>query len=132
MLFCLSPFPIRLFGFRWFFVSIFLFIATGLDSYDQVLKLFSTARTEFGETLSSFELMDNAIVTHVEDKLRLSCPVANTHPFYVLIELASSQPTVGRHMENVLAKALDDLVIADATTTDQMSSMNVIIIMYIV
>ncbi|KAE9542757.1 hypothetical protein AGLY_002668 [Aphis glycines] len=94
----------------------------GLDSYDKVLKLFSIARAEFGETLSSFELLDNTTVTFVESKLHLSCPIANVHPFYVLIELASSQPTIGQNMENVLEKALGDSVISDATTTDQMSS----------
>ncbi|XP_022168811.1 D-2-hydroxyglutarate dehydrogenase, mitochondrial-like [Myzus persicae] len=96
----------------------------GLDSYDKVLKLFSIARAEFGETLSSFELLDKTAVTYVESKLHLSCPITNIHPFYVLIELASSQPTVGQHMENVLEKALGDSVISDATTTDQMSSIH--------
>jgi len=99
--------------------------STGLDSYDKVLKLFSIARAEFGETLSSFELLDNTAVTFVESKLHLSCPITNVHPFYVLIELASSQPTVGQHLENVLEKALGDSVISDATTTDQMSSIQV-------
>ncbi|VVC45617.1 Hypothetical protein CINCED_3A015335 [Cinara cedri] len=96
----------------------------GLDSYDKVLKLFSVARAEFGETLSSFELMDNATVTCVENSLHLRCPIANDRPFYVLVELASSRPTAGRHMENVLAKALEDSLIADAATTDQTSGIN--------
>lgn len=100
---------------------------TGLDSYDKVLKLFSIARAQFGETLSSFELIDNTSMTFVESKLHLQCPIANVHPFYVLIELASSQPTVGQHMENVLEKALGDSVISDATMTDQMSNINVTI-----
>jgi len=78
----------------------------GLDSYDKVLKLFSIARAEFGETLSSFEFLDNTSVTFVESKLHLSCPITNVHPFYVLIELASSQPTVGQHLENVLEKEI--------------------------
>jgi len=90
-----------------------------------VLKLFAVARAEFGETLSSFELMDNATVTHVENKLRLPCPIANVHPFYALVELASSQSFVGQHAENVLAKALDGSIIADATITDQTSGVNV-------
>lgn len=98
---------------------------TGLDSYDKVLKLFSVARAEFGETLSSFELMDSATVTCVENNLGLPCPVANVHPFYALVELASSRPAAGRHMENVLAKALDDSLIVDAATTDQTSGINV-------
>lgn len=96
-----------------------------MDSYDNVLKLFSIARAEFGETLSSFELMDNITVTYVERNLQLQCPIANSYQFYVLIELASSQPNVSQHMENVLEKALEDSVIADATTTDQTSSINV-------
>lgn len=90
-----------------------------------MLKLFSVARAEFGETLSSFELMDNTTVTYVENKLRLPCPIANVHPFYVLIELASSQSTIGQNMEKVLAKALDESVITDATITDQTSGINV-------
>lgn len=97
----------------------------GLDSYDKVLKLFSIARADFGETLSSFELMDNTTVTYVENNLHHPCPITNVHPFYVLIELASSQPTLSQNMEKVLTKALEDSVIADATTTDQMSNINV-------
>ncbi|XP_025193263.1 D-2-hydroxyglutarate dehydrogenase, mitochondrial-like [Melanaphis sacchari] len=94
----------------------------GLDSYDKVLELFSIARAEFGETLSSFELIDNTAMTSVENKLHLSCPITNVHPFYILIELASSQPTVGKHMENILEKVLNDSIISDATTTDQIST----------
>lgn len=104
---------------------------TGLESYDKVLKLFSVARTEFGEMLSSFELMDNTTVTYVEKNLHHQCPITNVHPFYVLIELTSSQPTVKQHMENVLAKALQDSVIADATTTDQTSNINVNLDIYL-
>jgi hypothetical protein len=69
--------------------------------------------------------MDNVTVTCVEKNLQLQCPIANTYQFYVLIELASSRPNVGQHMENVLEKALDDSVIADATTSDQTSNINV-------
>lgn len=97
----------------------------GLDSYDKVLKLFSIARSEFGETLSSFELMDNTTVTCVERNLKLQCPIDNSHQFYVIIELASSRPDIGQLMENVLEKALEDSVIADATTSDQTSNINV-------
>jgi len=123
-----------LYTFFFYFCIIYLefevifFLQTGLDGYDKVLKLFSIARAEFGETLSSFELLDNTAVTYVESKLHLPCPITNVHPFYVLIELSSSQPTVGQHMENVLEKALGDSVISDATTTDQMSSIHVITI----
>lgn len=96
-----------------------------MDSYNKVLELFSVARAEFGETLSSFELMDNVAVTHVENQLRHACPIANVYPFYVLIELASSQPSAEKHMESVLEKALGDSVIVDAATTSLASSMNV-------
>ncbi|XP_050422822.1 D-2-hydroxyglutarate dehydrogenase, mitochondrial-like [Adelges cooleyi] len=96
----------------------------GLDSYEKVLKLFSIARQEFAETLSSFELMDNTTITAVEDNLKLGCPIANVHPFYVLIELATSQPNLNRHLENILEKALDDSIITDATTADQTSTIN--------
>ncbi|XP_050548827.1 D-2-hydroxyglutarate dehydrogenase, mitochondrial-like isoform X2 [Daktulosphaira vitifoliae] len=96
----------------------------GLDSYKNVLKLFSIAREEFSETLSSFEIMDNTIVTAVEKNLKLNCPIQNVHPFYVLIELATSRPNVEQHLTNVLEKALYESIISDATTTDKMSSIN--------
>lgn len=75
--------------------------------------------------------MDNTAVTFVESKLHLVCPIANVHPFYVLIELASSQPTISQNMENVLEKALGDSVISDATMTDQMSSIQVTTVAYL-
>lgn len=90
-----------------------------------MLELFATARAEFGETLSSFELMDNATVTSVENNLGLPCPIGNRYPFYAVVELASSRPTVGQHAEHVLAEALDRATIADATTADRPSSIDV-------
>lgn len=78
----------------------------GLESFDDVQKVFGTVKSHCGEILSAFEFMDqdafNLVVSHgIKD------PFEARHPFYVLIETSGSNKD---HDDEKLSGLLEDLM----------------------
>jgi FAD/FMN-containing dehydrogenase len=88
----------------------------GLASPADALALFNLAGDRAGGTVTSFELMSR---TSVEFALRHGpgCrdPLGTPHPWYVLIELSSQAAGLRSTLEDLLAAAVEQGRVADAT-----------------
>ena len=62
----------------------------GLQSFDQVLSTFQTAKEFLGEILSSCEFIDDGSIDCVVQNLGLTCPI-DRQPFYMMIETSGSK-----------------------------------------
>jgi FAD/FMN-containing dehydrogenase len=62
----------------------------GLESYEQVQKAFSEAKTQLSEILSAFELMDGRSQKIVNTVTGKKFPLEGEYPFYCLIETSGS------------------------------------------
>ena len=88
----------------------------GLTDPAQAIELLARAKAETGGGVDAFELMKRIglefVLTHIPDTRE---PLAEAHPWYVLVELASGEPGAAEAgMERLLASALEDGLIADA------------------
>jgi FAD/FMN-containing dehydrogenase len=88
----------------------------GLARVEDVMELFADARAATGDQLTAFELIPRAAldlaVAHVPGTID---PLAVRHPWYVLLEMSSSQTESGLRelLERLLAAALDGGLVAD-------------------
>lgn len=79
----------------------------GVNSYEEVQKTFIEAKKNLGEILSAFEFMDNKSQKLVEDYNKLSHPLEEPYPFYVLIETSGSSK---EHDDDKLEKFLEHVM----------------------
>lgn len=94
----------------------------GLDSYENVLKTFRSAKNHLSETLSSCEMMDAGSMESVM-RLGLTCPIKENR-FYMIIETHGSNSSHDEEkMAAFITEAMDSNVVADGTFTSQPSSM---------
>ena len=88
----------------------------GLESYDKVQEAFRMAKRQLSEILSAFELMDAQSQHLVREVTQKRHPLADSHPFYCLIETSGSNAD---HDSEKLAEFSDHLmnkeVISDGT-----------------
>jgi len=94
----------------------------GLASPDAALALLTIAATTAGTAVTSYELIPRA---GLELGLRYAAgcrdPLASPHPWYVLIELSSqARQGLREMMEDVLARGLQDGLVADAVIADSL------------
>ena len=88
----------------------------GLGRIEDAMGLFSHARAATADQLTAFELIPRAgldlALAHVPGTID---PLANRHPWYVLLEMSSSQTESGIRglMERLLEAALDEGMVAD-------------------
>ncbi|KAI0180288.1 hypothetical protein GGR52DRAFT_530735 [Hypoxylon sp. FL1284] len=85
----------------------------GLGSYEKLQQTFKEAKTQLGEILSAFELMDSQsqdLFHSVKDNKR---PLEGEHPFYCLIETSGSN---SEHDGEKLEKFLEDVMSKDLVT----------------
>ena len=82
-----------------------------LDSFDKLLKFYSTVQIEIGEYLSCFEMLDRQSMESVVDNLGYTRPFDELYPFYVMFELSSND---GSHLEDRLLQLFEQ-VQADST-----------------
>jgi FAD/FMN-containing dehydrogenase len=80
------------------------------------VRLLALAKAETGGALEAFELMSRTglalVLKNIPDQRE---PLAEAHPWYVLIEIASGEPGAAEAgMERLLAKALEVELIRDA------------------
>ncbi|HLI67111.1 MAG TPA: FAD-binding oxidoreductase [Caulobacteraceae bacterium] len=88
----------------------------GLRSPQDAIALLARAKAESGGALEAFELMGrlgiDLVLRHIGDRRD---PLADVHPWYVLIEIASGEPGAAEAaMERLLAAALEADLIQDA------------------
>jgi FAD/FMN-containing dehydrogenase len=87
----------------------------GLAGPADAVALLALAKTCSGGMVETFELMGRLGVELVLKNVGGREPLAEAHPWYVLIETASAQAGAGeRAMESTLAAALEAGVVADA------------------
>lgn len=88
----------------------------GLASPADAIQLLARAKDETGGAVEAFELMGLlGFALTVRNVPGLRDPLPREHPWYVLIEIASGEPGAAEMaLERLLAKALDDGLIADA------------------
>jgi FAD/FMN-containing dehydrogenase len=92
----------------------------GIDSPTTATELLRLFQSELGELISSFELLTSfgveAAATHLPGVRR---PLAERHPWHLLIELAWSFPEGLRdRAETVLGEALEQGLVADGTIAE--------------
>ncbi|AET41330.1 D-lactate dehydrogenase Ecym_8034 [Eremothecium cymbalariae DBVPG len=87
----------------------------GLDSYESVQKLFAKAKKELNEIVSAFEFMDLASQKLVKEYLKdVPHPLADEHPFYVLIETSgSNKDHDDEKLEGFLESAMEQELVTD-------------------
>jgi len=84
--------------------------------FERLGRLLRSVDSAFGGTLSAFEVMWNDFYTTVTgDGSAHGLPLAQQHPFYVLIESTGGDQAADKtRFENTLAATLEDGLIADA------------------
>lgn len=96
-----------------------------MDSFDDILRTFTEARSGLGEILSSCEMMDLLSLDAATSNLKLQRPIGE-FPFYMLIETSGSN---GTHDEEKLTKFLETLmangVVRDGTVASEPSRIKV-------
>ncbi|KAI0013644.1 D-lactate dehydrogenase 2 mitochondrial precursor [Xylariaceae sp. FL0662B] len=94
----------------------------GADSYEKLQQAFREAKTQLGEILSAFELMDSQSQVLVHKVRQQKRPLEEEHPFYCLIETSGSNPDhdsekLGQFLEDVMSKEIitDGVLAQDET-----------------
>jgi FAD/FMN-containing dehydrogenase len=94
----------------------------GLKSPAQALTLLSLSQSEAAGTLTSFELLSEVAVDFsIRHGIDVRDPLAEKHPWYVLMELSSPRDDARTTLEAILAKALEDEIIDDAVIAANLS-----------
>ncbi|KAI8896219.1 hypothetical protein BC833DRAFT_598282 [Globomyces pollinis-pini] len=98
----------------------------GLDSYEQVMKVFSEAKKDLGEILSAFEFFDRSsldlVLKHLEHTRE---PFTTQSPFYILIETQGSKKEHDdAKLEQFLEKILEGELIADGVLAQDQTQQN--------
>src|SRR6266566_1905561 len=94
----------------------------GLKSPEAALKLLSIAQAEAAGSLTSFELLaDIAVDFSIRHGIDVRDPLEGKHRWYVLMELSSPRDDARATLEAILAKGLDDGIVADAVIATNLS-----------
>jgi FAD/FMN-containing dehydrogenase len=81
----------------------------GMESIDQVLDAYQHARSLCNDTLNAFELIPHEGVELVlAHRPKLHDPLTTPYPFYVMMEVASSQPKLTT-LNSIVAGICDDM-----------------------
>jgi FAD/FMN-containing dehydrogenase len=94
----------------------------GLNSPDQALKLLAISQNEAAGSLTSFELLsDISVDFSVRHGIDIRNPLANQHPWYVLMELSSSRDDARDALESILSQGLDNGIVDDAAIASSLT-----------
>jgi D-lactate dehydrogenase (cytochrome) len=97
----------------------------GLKSPDAALKLLTIAQGEAANALTSFELLSEmAVDFSVRHGIDLRDPLAEKHPWYVLMELSSPGDDARTPLETILARAMEEEIVDDAVIASSLSQRN--------
>jgi D-lactate dehydrogenase (cytochrome) len=87
----------------------------GLKSPAAALKLLTVAQSEAANALTSFELLSEmAVDFSVRHGIDVRDPLAEKHPWYVLMELSSPSDDARTPLETILARAMEEEIVDDA------------------
>jgi D-lactate dehydrogenase (cytochrome) len=94
----------------------------GLKSPDEALKLLAISQNEAAGGLTSFELLsDISVDFSVRHGIDIRHPLANKHPWYVLMELSSSREDARDALEAILSRGMEDGIVDDAVIAASLS-----------
>src|SRR5213595_2102901 len=94
----------------------------GLQSPAQALKLLSISQNEAAGSLTSFELLaDIAVDFSLRHGIDIRDPLTTKHPWYVLMELASSRDDARAALESILAQGMEEGIVDDAVIAANLS-----------
>ncbi|KAK8089314.1 hypothetical protein PG997_004275 [Apiospora hydei] len=83
------------------------------ESYEKIQQVFREAKSQLGEILSAFELMDLKSQQLVQKVRNSNSPLEGEHPFYCLIETSGSN---SEHDSEKLEKFLEDVMNKEIVT----------------
>ncbi|MBH5367768.1 FAD-binding oxidoreductase [Bradyrhizobium glycinis] len=87
----------------------------GLKSPAAALKLLTIAQVEAANALTSFELLSElAVDFSVRHGIDVRDPLAEKHPWYVLMELSSPSEDARTPLEAILTRAMEEEIVDDA------------------
>ncbi|MGX1169750.1 FAD/FMN-containing dehydrogenase [Bradyrhizobium sp. USDA 372] len=87
----------------------------GLKSPAAALKLLTIAQGEAANALTSFELLSQlAVDFSVRHGIDVRDPLAEKHPWYVLMELSSPNEDARTPLETILTRAMEEEIVDDA------------------
>ncbi|NRB31926.1 MAG: FAD-binding oxidoreductase [Rhizobiaceae bacterium] len=95
-----------------------------LQTPQQALKLFNSAKAQAGNSLTAFEFMAGIAMEmtlkHAQNNVRR--PIEGAHPWYVLMEISSSRSAKDARdiLEGVLGEALENEIIQDAVLAESL------------
>ena len=97
----------------------------GLKSPEAALKLLAIAQSEAANTLTSFELLSEmAVDFSVRHAIDVRDPLAEKHPWYVLMELSSPGDDARTPLETILARAMEAEIVDDAVIAANLTQRN--------
>ncbi len=87
----------------------------GLKSPAAALKLLTIAQNEAAGALTSFELLaEMAVDFSIRHGIDVRDPLAEKHPWYVLMELSSPRDDARTTLESILGRAMEEEIVDDA------------------
>ncbi|WP_028134942.1 FAD-binding oxidoreductase [Bradyrhizobium japonicum] len=97
----------------------------GLKSPAAALKLLTIAQGEAANALTSFELLSEmAVDFSVRHGIDVRDPLAEKHPWYVLMELSSPGDDARTPLETILARAMEEEIVDDAVIASSLAQRN--------
>ncbi|CAH0727868.1 unnamed protein product, partial [Brenthis ino] len=95
----------------------------GVKNFENILKLYTNAKSSLGEILSAFEMADNFSIRSTVTNLKLSNPIAD-YPFYVLVEThGSDEAHDNEKLSRFLNQGMESGLIIDGTVTSEPTKM---------
>ena len=108
------------------------FLVVGCESFQRVLEIFKESKVKLAEILSAFEFLDADAIKVAKDNLKLTIPIDDSYPFYVLIESSGSN---GTHDEEKMNGFLEDMmnrgVVLDGTVATEPTKIKVYLIWWL-
>ena len=96
-----------------------------LKSPAAALKLLTIAQGEAANALTSFELLSEmAVDFSVRHGIDVRDPLAEKHPWYVLMELSSPGDDARTPLETILARAMEEEIVDDAVIAANLTQRN--------
>ncbi|KAJ2947186.1 hypothetical protein O0L34_g16548 [Tuta absoluta] len=93
----------------------------GVESFENVLNLYKSAKSSLGEILSAFEMMDRNSISRTVKNMKLTSPIPE-YPFYVLVETNGSDAEHDNEkLTRFLSKEMDSKLISNGTVTSEPS-----------
>ncbi|XP_059048294.1 D-2-hydroxyglutarate dehydrogenase, mitochondrial-like [Achroia grisella] len=95
----------------------------GLHNFENILKLYRSAKSSLGEILSAFEMCDRDALNSSSKYLKQSLPISE-YPFYVLVETHGSNETHDEEkLTQFLSKEMESGLVLDGTVTSEPGKM---------